>query len=169
MKKPLTGKTIFILKHVPRICEVPKAMDYSLTLLLGITQMARFMWATWDPSGSCWPQEGLVLAPRTLLSGYFAVVLMFEESVMFAFYIPLKFVYPCTINMNILWKKNVLARLEISDSWKVLKHARIDLYQLKIDTYWFSALRWHHIRTMAYQISSNFNVCLLGLISHKIL
>ena len=33
------------------------------------TQMARFMGPTWGPSGSCWPQMGLMLASWTLLSG----------------------------------------------------------------------------------------------------
>ena len=34
------------------------------------TQIAKFMGPTWDPPGSCRPQMGPMLAPRTLLSGY---------------------------------------------------------------------------------------------------
>ena len=33
------------------------------------TQIARFMWPTWGPPGSCRPQVGPMLAPWTLLSG----------------------------------------------------------------------------------------------------
>ena len=34
-----------------------------------LPQMARFMGPTWDPPGSCRPQVGAMLAPKTLLSG----------------------------------------------------------------------------------------------------
>ena len=34
------------------------------------TQIARFMWPTWGPPGSCRPQVGPLLAPWTLLSGH---------------------------------------------------------------------------------------------------
>ena len=33
-----------------------------------LTQIARFMWPTWDSPGSCGPQVGPMLAPWTLLS-----------------------------------------------------------------------------------------------------
>ena len=33
------------------------------------SQIARFIGPTWGPPGSCWPQMGPMLAPRTLLSG----------------------------------------------------------------------------------------------------
>ena len=36
-----------------------------------ITQIAKFMGLTWDPSGSCRPQMGPMLAPWALLSGKF--------------------------------------------------------------------------------------------------
>ena len=35
------------------------------------SQRAKFMGTTWDPFGSCQPQMGPMLAPRTLLSGVF--------------------------------------------------------------------------------------------------
>ena len=34
-----------------------------------LIQIARFMGPTWGPPGSCRPQKGPILAPRTLLSG----------------------------------------------------------------------------------------------------
>ena len=33
------------------------------------SQIARFLGPTWGPPGSCWPQDGPMLAPGTLLSG----------------------------------------------------------------------------------------------------
>ena len=36
------------------------------------TQIAKFMGPAWGPPGSCRPQMGPMLAPRTLLSGYTA-------------------------------------------------------------------------------------------------
>ena len=36
-----------------------------------ISQIAKFMGQHGSPSGSCWPQMGPMLAPWTLLSGYF--------------------------------------------------------------------------------------------------
>ena len=33
------------------------------------SQIARFMWPTWGPPRSCWPQVGPMLAPWYLLSG----------------------------------------------------------------------------------------------------
>ena len=38
-------------------------------LIINHSQMARFMGPTWGPPGSCRPQVGPMLAPRTLLSG----------------------------------------------------------------------------------------------------
>ena len=38
------------------------------------TQIARFVWPTWGPPGSCRPQVGPMLAPWTLLSGYHDVI-----------------------------------------------------------------------------------------------
>ena len=37
--------------------------------LLNTTQIAKFMGPPWGPPGSCRPQMGPMLAPRTLLSG----------------------------------------------------------------------------------------------------
>ena len=34
-----------------------------------ITQIAKILWPTWGPPGSCRPQMGPMLAPETLLSG----------------------------------------------------------------------------------------------------
>ena len=36
-----------------------------------VSQIAKFMWPTWGPPGSCRPQMGPMLAPWTLLSGIF--------------------------------------------------------------------------------------------------
>ena len=38
-----------------------------------LPQIARFMWPTWGPPGSGWPQVGPMLAPRTFLSGTFLI------------------------------------------------------------------------------------------------
>ena len=37
-----------------------------------VTQIAKFMWPTWGPPGSCRPQMGPMLDPWTLLSGYWS-------------------------------------------------------------------------------------------------
>ena len=43
----------------------------AIKLVQGLsTQIAMLMGPTWDPSGSCRPQMGPMLAPWTLLSGY---------------------------------------------------------------------------------------------------
>ena len=44
-------------------CPYDSATSYSQI----ITQIARFMWPTWGPPGSCRPQVGPMLAPWTLL------------------------------------------------------------------------------------------------------
>ena len=43
------------------------------SLVAGQSQIAKFMGPTWDPSGSCRPQMGPMLAPWTLLSGVIRV------------------------------------------------------------------------------------------------
>ena len=47
------------------------ALDANPTYDCTLTQTAKFMWPTWGPSRSCWPQMGPLLAPLTLLSGKF--------------------------------------------------------------------------------------------------
>ena len=36
----------------------------------------RFMWPTWGPPGSCWPQVGPILIPWTFLSGHFPIIFL---------------------------------------------------------------------------------------------
>ena len=36
---------------------------------------SKFMWPTWGPPGSCWPQVSPMLAPQILLLGYFTHIL----------------------------------------------------------------------------------------------
>ena len=43
----------------------------SVSIYITYTQMLKFMWPTWGPPGSCRPQVGPTLAPRTLLSGMY--------------------------------------------------------------------------------------------------
>ena len=38
-----------------------------------MTQIARFMWPTWGPPGSCRPQVGRILVRWTLLSGNYSI------------------------------------------------------------------------------------------------
>ena len=58
------NSTIMIICHVI-ICA---RLSFRLFFLI-ISQIARFMGPTWGPPGSCRPQMGPMLAPRTLLSG----------------------------------------------------------------------------------------------------
>ena len=69
------------LKFVPgvRINNIPVLIqimarcrpgDKPLSELIMVTQITSFMGPTWGPPGSCQPQMGPMLAPRTLLSGY---------------------------------------------------------------------------------------------------
>ena len=43
---------------------------FTWLVLCSASQIAKFMWPTWGPPGSCRPQMGPMLAPRTLLSGF---------------------------------------------------------------------------------------------------
>ena len=43
---------------------------WTTNVISSITQIAKFMGPTWGPPGSCRPQMGPMLAPWTLLSGY---------------------------------------------------------------------------------------------------
>ena len=43
---------------------------FKLGMLRDLTQIARFVWPTWGPPGSCRPQVGPMLTSWILLSGY---------------------------------------------------------------------------------------------------
>ena len=57
----------------------PNEKYWNMVIFLGsvllYSLIARFMGPTWGPSGSCRPQMGPMLAPRTLLSGLLLVVI----------------------------------------------------------------------------------------------
>ena len=54
--------------YLIRIVDVTAHGFLMAHVLTMITQIAKFMRPTWDPSGSCRPQAGPTLAPWTLLS-----------------------------------------------------------------------------------------------------
>ena len=49
-------------------------ISYAVTDNMEWSQIVKFMGPTWGPPGSCRPQMGPMLAPRTLLSGVFVVM-----------------------------------------------------------------------------------------------
>ena len=64
-------ETMFIFAWCyPAIGQVPRRHSLSVKFWNnGGYQIARFMWPTWGPPGSCRPQMGPMLAPWTLLPG----------------------------------------------------------------------------------------------------
>ena len=65
--------TQLVMLSVKSKCPKQVRLGLSGTFLMDVyctlnrTQMARFMWATWGPPGSCRPRVGPMLAPWTLL------------------------------------------------------------------------------------------------------
>ena len=63
-----------------------------------MSSVARFIGPTWDPSGSCRPQMGPMLAPWTLLSG-----LLSHTAVLFGTWILYKIMVPQTVHCRNHW------------------------------------------------------------------
>ena len=73
----------FALRHccrdvIDRAMMKPDRTEDELTIsnhpFYDTSQIAKFMWPTWGPPGSCRPQMGPMLVPWTLLSGIICVV-----------------------------------------------------------------------------------------------
>ena len=90
-------------------CPYDSATSYSQI----ITQIARFMWPTWGPPGSCRPQMGPMLAPWTLLLWHapsdraecnkLGISYGFSSSVTSARSTPLKQPHPPLYCENLCW------------------------------------------------------------------
>ena len=61
-----------------------KKISIMVMSMLSVSLIARFMGPTWGPPGSCRPQMGPMLAPRTLLSGIWSYKITWEPSQMWA-------------------------------------------------------------------------------------
>ena len=69
-KESVTRKACAYLNTI--MCK--QCSNYLATSLVNTYMIARFMWSTWSPPGSYWPQMGPILATWTLLSGIASVI-----------------------------------------------------------------------------------------------
>ena len=84
-------------------------------------QIAKFMWPTWGPPGSCRPQVGPILSPGTFLSGRCTPHLEedSEEEIIWSYFITDMVDFP---SPWVSYIKSLVAREEYSIESSYMKH-----------------------------------------------
>ena len=127
------------------------------------TQIAQFMGPTWGPSGSCRPQVGPMLAPWTLLSGYFIKysnrLMAFNKAVQFAWdslAVPVMWCF-VTLFIRPFEKRDVLCRGNVRPSVRLSVRPSVrprfpdfssTCFEISIWNLAYAFSRWHDMSSL---------------------